>query len=363
VLQLCAFGQQPQIGVRSFSNAEAAATVSYWTLDRVNTARPADNVKVDQLTANSPASPIEPAVTYPSQLPNGQIGTAGQIGALNPIQFGPIPLAFEDQYPYPFTRFDVYRHLYASNAIPPVFPYRAIGKLFFTDQTGANFICSASVIRPHLVLTARHCIFNYVDPQGGQFFTTVVFYPGWFCAAAPCPQPGGANGFLHNGWPARMLATWVSNAAGAQFDIGFIQTFDDQGGGCGGSSGRPIESYTGVLGFQTGGDVRTFHYNMFGYPAAPPFTGTLMVEAQGSPGADNPFGTTNTFSNGNDMTGGSSGGPWIISFFPDQSGNANIVFGLNSFGFVTRPLETVSPKFLSTNFTPLLTGAIGLPCP
>ena len=63
------------------------------------------------------------------------------------------------------------------------------------------------------------------------------------------------------------------------------------------------------------------------------------------------------------MTGGSSGGPWMANFFPDMTGTVNLAYGLNSFRFIARPLELVSPKFLSTNFTPLLNGAVGLPCP
>ena len=182
-----AVAQEPQIGTRTFSEAESSAAKSYWTGDRLSTARPESNfLKEPSPALGTEVTPSEPAVMYPSEGPdkNTQITNLFQPPPVE--ELNPIPAAFENQYPYPFTRFNVYRHLYASNAIPPVFPYRTIGKLFFTDQNGNNAVCSASVIRPHLVLTARHCIFNYVNPQGGQFFTNVIFYPGWYCPASPC---------------------------------------------------------------------------------------------------------------------------------------------------------------------------------
>ena len=336
-LGLCFAQTGPTVGT-SVNNAPAASAIlDYWTPDRLQSALPPPEEEIAAPGfVSPPAGPVEPAVEVPSWAPSTPAASsaAPEIGVATAA---PPPEAFENQYPYPFTRFNDYRHLYASNQIPPVFPYKAVGKIFFT-LNGSNFVCSGSVIRPHLVLTARHCIFNYINPSGGSFATNVVFYPGWY---------HGGNGLLHNGWAARKLATWVSNAPGHQYDIGFIQTFDDDGVGCGGSQGgHPIEFYTGYLGYQVGGDSHKSHLDMFGYPAAAPFTGQVMVESQGSPGADNPFGNINTYSAGNDMTG-----------------NVNLAYGLNSFRFLARPLELVSPKFLSTNFTPLLNGAIGLPCP
>ena len=78
-------------------------------------------------------------------------------------------------YPYPFTRYDVVPLLYSPPAnVPLTFPYKAIGKLFFVLHN-VPMVCSASVIAPHLLLTARHCIF-----EGADWATMVMFAPGYF---------------------------------------------------------------------------------------------------------------------------------------------------------------------------------------
>jgi len=259
-------------------------------------------------------------------------------------------------YPYPFTSFEVLGLLYGQGS-SLIYPYVTVGKVFFTLQ-GQNFVCSAAVAGPHLVLTARHCIFNYVDPSGGQFATNVMFFPGWL---------DGPNLTLNGAWPARSLATWVANTPGLRYDIGFIQTSDDVGTGCGGSDGLPIETYTGFLGTTWGGSYASRQWNEFGYPAAAPYNGNRLIEAQSSTGAEDQFGEVDTVEVGNPMTGGASGGPWILGFDPVGGGNpgGNLANGVNSFKWTnpSRPLGMNSPKFFDDNFNQLRLFAASLPCP
>src|SRR5215468_10670602 len=53
-------------------------------------------------------------------------------------------------------------------------PYKAAGKLFFTEPGVGDFQCSASIIHNRVVVTAAHCLF---DPVAKSFFTNWVFIP------------------------------------------------------------------------------------------------------------------------------------------------------------------------------------------
>ena len=61
------------------------------------------------------------------------------------------------------------------------YPYRASGKLFF--KIGASsFVCSASLIKRGLVVTAAHCVSAFGQ---SQFYTAFSFVPGYRNGVAP----------------------------------------------------------------------------------------------------------------------------------------------------------------------------------
>ena len=144
-----------------------------------------------------------------------------------------------------------------------------------------------------------------------------------------------------------------------KWDIGFIQTYDDNNTSCG-TVGHAIEYYTGFLGWMYGGYVGDRNYTAMGYPHAAPFNGLFMVEAHSDVGNIDPLSQPGTFAIGNDMTGGSSGGPWLVSF-----GDSNYANGLNSYKWTTpnRPLEMNSPNFQQDNFYNLIAWAQSWTCP
>ena len=353
----------PQLGFKRFDQEKRFATMAYWTPERLLNAIPRDLLQAGQSAApgNLEAPTVgEPLVSAPGQLPAFESAapharvTGNNEPAVHIADIGILGYA----YPYPFTLYSVLGLLY-NETIPPVYPYSAIGKLFFTIPGQGDFVCSASTSRPHLVLTARHCVF---DTGTQTFATNVMFFPGWH---------SGSNLTLGGGWPARILATWtggnpggICGGGGCQYDIGYIQTFDNDGVGCGGSAGgAPIENYTGFLGFLYGGDYSSRHWDEFGYPAAAPFDGTIQIESESSTGAEDQFGNTDTVEVGSSLTGGSSGGPWIQNFAPGVAGPVNFANGVNSFKFFARPDAINSPKFFDYNYNQLRIFSEGLACP
>ena len=328
----------------------SAQVIAYWTAEKMSAAV----ARTNNISGNPTPGPMQavgPVVSSAGQKASMMDAPIDEYA--NPIAqaigVAPQEAGNFNSYPYPFTRFNPWVGLYNGKyAFFPIFPYRAVGKLFFTLGR-TNYVCSASVIRPHLLLTARHCV---LDSATG-WATNVVFYPGY---------ANGANTKLKV-WTARRLATWGFGGAGAglKFDIGFIQTNDEGGAGCNGSSGNhPVEWYTGYLGWLYGGYVGDRNYTSMGYPQAAPFNGLWQVEAHSDVGNIDPLNQPGTFSMGNDMTGGSSGGPWLVNF-----GTSNYANGLNSYKWTSpnRPLEMNSPNFQADNFANLLTYAQGLACP
>jgi V8-like Glu-specific endopeptidase len=349
-----------QIVVRDFTSPEAArdaSNLAFWTPERKAAAQPRAMPSpgvfsaANAIAKPSPHSQVASSPgAAPQATPAELADMLGDPEVAEAIKALPQEAGTFASYPYPFTRFNTPSSLYDGAAVNPypTFPFSTIGKLFFQIGT-SSFVCSASVIRPHLLLTARHCV---LDAAAG-FARNVVFDPGY---------KSGANPKLKS-WRARRLTTWSFSGAGAalKWDIGFIQTFDDDGRGCGGSAGgHSIEFFTGFLGWLSGGNVANRNYSAFGYPQAAPFNGSIMVEAHSDVGNIDPLTQPGTFSIGNDMTGGSSGGPWIVGLLTNNWAN-----GLNSFKWTTpnRPLEMNSPNFQADNFQALLTHALALACP
>jgi V8-like Glu-specific endopeptidase len=193
---------------------------------------------------------------------------------------------------YPFTRYE-----------PS--PYPAMhGKVFFTDS-GVNYVCSGTVLtstNKSVVWTAGHC----VNEGPGDFFTNWAFVPAYRDGARP-----------YGTWTARELLTTDGWAESGDFGHDLGAAVVNANGGA---------TLTGTVGgrgiaFDQAYDQR---YLAHGYPAAPPFTGGRMYVC------DAPFGRTDTSATpptigiGCDMTGGSSGGGWVVG---------NNVLSVTSYGY------------------------------
>jgi hypothetical protein len=194
---------------------------------------------------------------------------------------------------YPFTRYE------------PATYNPAHGKVFFSDGA-ANYVCSGTALtsgNESVVWTAGHC----VNEGPGAYFTNWAFVPAYKDGARP-----------YGTWAARTLLTtapWRNNGDfGSDEGAAVVspnaagQTLTDVVGSRGIGFNRPAE--------QT--------YLAHGYPAASPFTGGRMFICQAALGLRDTSADPPTMGIGCDMTGGSSGGGWVVG---------NDVLSVTSYGY------------------------------
>lgn len=172
-------------------------------------------------------------------------------------------------------------------------PLRTHGKVYFR-QGGLDYVCSGTVIKSRtrsLVITAGHCVYSGL----GGFAQNFMFVPA---------KRGGKEPFGR--WAARKLATtpqWRSRED-IRYDVG-MATMAKRGG-------KKIQQVVGARGiaFDRRGNQR---FRAFGYPAAGRFDGQTPYSCRATQeGRDRSQGQPAPNRIDCDMTGGSSGGGWVI---------------------------------------------------
>ena len=182
-------------------------------------------------------------------------------------------------------------------ANPSKRPRRTHGKVYFTLPSG-DYVCSGTVVRSktkRLVVTAGHCVFG-----DNAFASKWLFVPGKNGAGTDSSaEPFGR-------WTAARLATtsqWQSRED-IRYDVG-MATMQKL-------KGKRLQRVVGARGIAFG-QGRNLNFNAFGYPARGRFSGNHLYRcsspAQGTDSGSRPRPTRIDC----DMTGGASGGGWIIS--------------------------------------------------
>ena len=271
--------------------------------------------------------PGEPAVSLEFAMPDGipvvfpgspPKGT-NQVLAINPDSLThsqATPLGFTDHPPYiRYENFDSYTE----------YPYSTVGVLFFY-QYGVGYRCSAASIGNNAIWTAGHCIHAGDGNEAGRS------YDLWFV-------PAYNNGETPFGvWEDFAVIThqeWEMNG-NLSYDIGGVVLKHLEG--------EKISEVVGNLGFSANLDNNRHWFNI-GYPAASPFDGRRQqICAASFAYNDKNMNKPYPVGIGCDMTGGSSGGPWIINF-SGNAGSANYLNGHNSYRY-SDPEEIFSPYFV-----------------
>lgn len=262
-------------------------------------------------------------------------------GAIAPQEFG------TSNHPFTTSRVNA-----SGNVTSKYYPYRAAGKLFFNIGSG-TYVCSASLIKRGVVVTAAHCVANF---GANQFYSNWRFVPAYNNGTAP-----------YGTWTAKSATVLTSYLNGSdscasrgvvcQNDVAVI-TLNPQSGAYPGAK-------TGYLGYGWNG----YSYNssgqvlisQLGYPVALD-NGALMerTDSQGFTSASN---SNNTII-GSLQTGGSSGGPWVanLGIAPALNGtsfgtaaNHNVVVGVTSWGYTNNAIKQQgASRFTTGNITVLV---------
>lgn len=338
---------------------EGSATAQVKSVGRL-TAFTVHNLDADVDLGNAkvmplPSNPLPPDSTHAmiqallastNPGPSGGSRGAQGTGIMKPVFVG-TPAAEElgvspedfgtNSHPFTTVRAD----LYALNT-NKAYPYRAAGNLTFEIGT-SKYICSASLIKPGIIVTAAHCVANYGQEQ---FYDDWKFMPGYRDGSAPFGV-----------WTAKTVYVLTSYYNGTDNCASFgVVCPDDVAlivlNGVPGND-------TGWLGYWYGGGFTSkglFQITQLGYPAG--LDKAEYMERTDSYGYKNSSLSNNTII-GSNMDGGSSGGPWVENFglpsaltgetngsFPQE----NVVVGVTSWGYTsTDPKEQGASPFTSDN--------------
>jgi V8-like Glu-specific endopeptidase len=295
-------------GSASEASTAAKRTVAYWTRARMLSA--ANGASVSVKSADSHAAPA---------IVPGPAGPAGRVGGTAPDEALKGPAVR-----IPATHGTGARPQYGSIGSPwtgslyeP--PATTTGRVFFTTHNGEDWSCSASTVNSagkDSVITAGHCVYGSLGGEvpGEGWHTNWIFVPDY------------DNGYAPYGvWTAKEL--WTPTNYYDNQDEG-----DDMGGAVINTNGygQHIVNVVGGQGIAWNYPNDQFVYD-FGYPAGAPFNGATLQYCTGS--EFNWSGIANTMGLPCNFTGGSSGGPWLMSF----NGEFGYVNGVNDFGYSSLP--------------------------
>ncbi|GLZ07088.1 peptidase [Actinomadura sp. NBRC 104412] len=197
---------------------------------------------------------------------------------------------------------------------------RTAGRVFFTFQ-GRNASCSGDAVTSanrSTVITAGHCV-----KLEGSWHTNWVFVPGYDDGQRP-----------YGTWTARQTLTtpqWDATED-INYDVGaaVVNSLD----------GRNLVDAVGGQGIAFNQDRGQTMY-AFGYPAEAPYDGSALTYCSG-PVINDLLGTTAQGMTCT-MTGGSSGGPWFLSF--DEATGTGVQNSVNSFKYNFLPTHMFGPYF------------------
>ena len=243
------------------------------------------------------------------------------------------------------------------------YPYRASGKLFFQDGT-SSFVCSASVIKQRLVVTAAHCVYDNVAKRS---YTNFRFIPAYKNGAAPYGTWTPAQIWTMTGY--RTGSTCQTNLVVCQDDIAVLVMRDNASTKIGNRVGwyGYTWNFPGYVTSALFGNKRVTQITQIGYPAGQD-GGNLMLRNDSLGFLD--AALKNNTIIGSLMTGGSSGGPWLQNFGQPVVNSAlytnglysapNVVSGVTSWGYIgggAAPKQLGASPFLSTNIKALVDSA------
>jgi V8-like Glu-specific endopeptidase len=263
-------------------------------------------------------------------------------GELTPHEFGTL------NHPFSTARADL-----SGLATNTAYPYRASGKLFFSID-GSTYLCSASLIKRGIVVTAAHCVAEF---GARRFYSNWTFVPGYRNGAAPYGSFTAASATIMTSY-FDGTDTCATPGIVCRNDVAVLVLNPTAAGAYPGSS-------TGWYGYGWDGYGFTgsglTQITQTGYPSC--LDNGNYMERNDSYGYRSAANANNTVI-GSLMCGGSSGGPWLINFgvrpaltgtTPGTAASPNVVVGVTSWGYVSSSSkEQGASPFLSGNIKVLV---------
>jgi len=250
-----------------FLGSEVEPDTQYWSPQRMRDARPVEA----PFTTTEPFLPdVERSVTGTS---------TGQPGATQASEgVGDGPQTSRVQHPQEY-------------------PQRTVGKLFFV-QDGQDLVASAFVVHTSGLMTAAHCLL-----MNGHRSSKITFVPAFAHGHAPFGTWDVDNTVWTRAWEEHHSPAW---------DVGFCAVRPD-------AQGRRVGDVVGWA--SVAWDQPASAWNAIGYPAVPtaqfPFDGEHEWQSRGERlQAAEP----STVAKWGDLTGGASGGPWLVPGTPTAGG-------------------------------------------
>ena len=204
---------------------------------------------------------------------------------------------------------------------------RTTGKVLFTLNSG-NYICTGSVVADgtagrSIVVSAAHCAWDGAD---GGFARNWMFIPEFDATPTyTCSQAKWGC------WTASALVVnqGFTSAGGfndqaVQYDWSFAVVTAP------GTKGTTLDVAAGSFDLDTTTMATGSRVFDFGYPAAGKYHGSDLIYCADQVFTD-PLMANRTFGIDCDMTGGSSGGPWLFPF--TESTGVGTIRAVNSYGY------------------------------
>ena len=234
------------------------------------------------------------------------------------------------------------------------YPWSPTGKLFmkFGNDT---FVCTASVIRKGLLVTAAHCVHNFGEGDGG-FADSIMFQPARYESSIPFGTWTGKQWWIPKVYfDGTDHCSTEAPGVVCENDVAVLVVEEND-------AGEFIGDVTGIYDFKDGdygypiflGEKAT-EFTQLGYPSKN-FDGDKMVRTDSLGYQDDP----NNVVIGSNQTGGSSGGPWLQNFgtetidftgTPPNDADPNQVTGTTSWGFIADTFKVQGASRFAKNTT------------
>jgi V8-like Glu-specific endopeptidase len=313
------------------------------------------NEVVSHSASPGPASQISPADAAGAQAPQGRILTSPtqlteKVRSVLRLPNSDVaPEAFgEGKHPFTTVRASADKDPTPTDK----YPWSPTGKLFMKFGN-ATFVCTASVIRKGLLVTAAHCVHNFGEGEGG-FADSIEFQPALYESSMPFGKWTGKQWWIPKVYfDGTDVCSTEAPGVVCENDVAVIVVEPATDGKLIGDVSGMYDFKDGEFGYPIFLGEKATEFTQLGYPSAN-YDGDKMVRTDSLGYQDDP----NNVVIGSNQTGGSSGGPWLQNFGTETDdftgtkptdADPNQVTATTSWGFTLGTIKVQGASRFATN--------------